>query len=163
MNIKFKTRQANRVDHTTLRYLRDELTNSMSRGDKRDDGTEGGSSFAGHIEDRIDGGDTWPNDVWIITATDKKTDKIVAWTMVARSDEHSGAASVGFYVAPPFRRRGLGGMLAKQASELAHRKGMRRVVADPWNVGSVTFFNSLGFKGTGEFFMRRTVSLSTQP
>jgi GNAT superfamily N-acetyltransferase len=125
------------------------LTNDPDRGDIRDDGSWAGSLFRSQLDERLMG-ESFPNS-HIVLATHFR---YAGWCMVTRHDldPNTGrklqvpSATVGFYVHPDFRRQGVGRRLIQEACEVAQKNGIGRLLANPWNQRSLSFFQSCGFE-----------------
>lgn len=144
--ISHHLRRANALGLPLLEQLL-KLTNDASRGDLRDDGNPGGSTFQMLIEDRLSGL-YFPRDCWVILTYD--AGEIVAWCMLSRvesSPARSGwsTGNLSIYVRPDRRKQGLAQGLIQEASKAARKKAMRAMVANPWNESSRTCFTRAGF------------------
>jgi GNAT superfamily N-acetyltransferase len=148
MRPEVKVRRMGTLDSAMLARLK-ELTNNPHRGDLRDDGRQGGSSMREHIYDHIDG---LAPEAWALIAYPTSMRRTLAdiggWALLALDRDEPlvvRTGVVGFYVDPAFRRLGLGRGLIGEASQVARKNGMCRLVAHPWNRSSLSFFLSCGF------------------
>lgn len=126
------------------------MTNSPSRGDAADDGTDTGSRFRDMLEDyargHLDPFGHWVVSAWPEPRYDRQVP--VAWSLLEPEwsfEDNDSPLRIGFYTDPTWRRRGLGKLLLNEILRLAHRLGTRRLIAHPWNKRSTAFFSGLGF------------------
>lgn len=129
-----------------LRTLGGQLTNSKGRGDLLDDGTFGGSGMletvAMALQDRPTA-DAWAITCWVDAPLRAAP---LAWcTLATEGHCHVPTLGCAFYVAPGWRRRGLGRLLVNEGTRLAHQLGYRRLIGFPWNSSSSAFYSGLGF------------------
>ncbi len=153
------------LDRCTLQSLL-QLTNNAARGDHRD-GNPGksGSGFRLLLQDHLRGYQH-PGRAWTIILREEGVP--VAWCLVSELDRDPDTddeftqptASVGLYVAPAFRRRGLGSRLIREASDLARKIGKCQLMAFPWNVSSKSFYGSRGFGELRPYFTGWTTGAS---
>jgi GNAT superfamily N-acetyltransferase len=125
--------------------LRLRLTNHESRGDLLDSGVGGGSRMRELIDDYgygIQSGENW----WVITVwPEGSRPGPIAWCLLIPDERRLDSLRCAFYVDPCWRKRGIGAMLANEATRVAHRRGYSRLAASPWNQRSLSFFQSAGF------------------
>lgn len=148
--ISFRTERFNDLAPAVLMTLQG-LTNDRSRGDLADDGRSSqGSAFRLALDSRLMG-EEFPHDCWVILAQRGKD--LVGWCLVTRHQHGPDGAplsvptgSVGFYVHPACRRLGLASRLLEEASEHSRKNGIHRLLANPWNRSSLSFFQSNGFE-----------------
>lgn len=148
MKFKFAHDRLDDLGPTVLKRLH-ELTNSPLRGDVRDNGDGAGSHFRNVLDDALCG-ESHPHS-WVVVARDRF--RVAGWSMVTSHlrDPLDGkrlsvpTGAVGFYVHPDFRRQGLGLCLIQEVSEVARINGMGRLLANPWNRTSNSFFQAAGF------------------
>lgn len=153
--IRYRIRRFDSLDRSMLLNLQG-LTNSGDRGDVKDDGRGAGSVFRRYLDERLCGQSNLPHDCWAVLAYDWLD--LCAWSMLTRRDrDPEGRAFstppgvVGFYVRPTHRRRGLGLGLIQRTSDHARKNGMQRLLANPWNRSSLSFFLSAGFTVMEEY------------
>lgn len=147
----FRSLKFDDLSTTSIKKLHG-LTNDPQRGDVRDTGSAAGSLFRNQLDDRLCG-ESFPNSE-VIIARPKWNLRYAGWCMMTRHDidPETGrrllvpSAQVGFYVHPDFRRQGLGRRLIQEAQDLARKTGVGRLLANPWNASSRTFFLSCGFQ-----------------
>jgi len=166
--VKYNHYRFDDLSPVVLRRLYD-LTNSPDRGDVRDDGLSAGSLFRSQLDDRLMG-ESFPNSHVVLASHFR----YAGWCMVTRHDFdlETGRrltvpnAMVGFYVRPEFRRQGVGKRLIQEASEVARKNGVGRLLANTWNKSSRSFFLSCGFEEV-EFYVpgwvRGVAALDLQP
>lgn len=147
MNRRFTVNRANEVPRERFLELR-ELTNSPSRGDFCDEeNVPTSSALRIRIDDHISGEHTFTDGFYIVQAFELT--KPVGWCLV-QVDERvpvlGTTAAVGFYVHPKHRRRGIGEGLILEASAVARKYGMTKLMANPWNKVSRGFFSSCNFR-----------------
>ena len=103
--------------------LRLRLTNHESRGDLLDSGVGGGSRMRELIDDYgygIQSGENW----WVITVwPEGSRPGPIAWCLLIPDERRLDSLRCAFYVDPCWRKRGIGAMLANEATRVAHRRG----------------------------------------
>ena len=156
------------LDRATLQALLP-LTNSAARGDHRDGRPDrSGSGFRRILEDHLRGY-PHPGRSWAIIL--REGGEPVAWCLLTEldCDPDTGdgfevpTAGVGLYVAPAFRRQGLGTRLIQEASDLARKIGRRQLMAFPWNTTSKSFYGSRGFGELRPYFTGWTTGAALLP
>lgn len=153
--IRLKTHRFNDLDRPMLLRLQG-LTNDTSRGDFRDGGKEGsGSVFRRRLDERLMG-EVFPDECWALIVY--RWLEPAAWALVTRHQHGPDGeplsfptASVGFYVHPDHRRSGHGTRLVQEACELSRKNGIQRLLVNPWNAVSLSFFQSNGFEVLDEY------------
>jgi len=149
--------ELSQLDRAALQSLLP-LTNHASRGDHRDGRPDkSGSGFRRVLEDHLRGY-PHPGRHWAVVLREQGLP--VAWCLVSElaSDPDTGEAlgqptcSVGVYVAPAHRRRGLGTRLLQEAQGLARKIGSRQLMASPWNAPSKSFYQQRGFAEVRPYF-----------
>ncbi len=157
-----------RLDRATLQSLLP-LTNSPARGDHRDSNpNKSGSGFRRLLEDHLRGYQH-PGKAWAIILREEGAP--VAWCLVTELDRDPDTgddfavptAGVGLYVAPAFRRQGLGSRLIREASDLARKIGRQQLMAFPWNASSKSFYGSRGFGELRPYFTGWTTGAALFP
>lgn len=146
--IQFGIYRANHVHHDVLGQLKN-FTNDPSRGDVRDNGSFAGSSFKRMIEDRIIYDISFPQDSWIIIARGESS-TILGWCYVTRMETNSRRSghkigTIGLYVDPKHRRKGIASSLIQEALEVAKNNRMHTIVGNPWNNSGTQCFTRAGF------------------
>jgi GNAT superfamily N-acetyltransferase len=151
----FRVRRMLDLDRDTLVRLKG-LTNDKVRGDLTDDGSASGSVFRERISEHLAGFERFPEKSWAILAWDGLF--LAGWSLLVCHEvgpDHVPfsvpTGAVGLYVQPDWRRSGLGKCLIEEASEVARKNGMRRLLANPWNSRSHSFFESVGFIDVSPF------------
>lgn len=167
--MKFSSHSFDDLTPRTLKALY-HLTNAPERGDVRDSGFAAGSLFRNQLDERLMG-ESFPNTTVVLA---KHHFRLAGWSMLTRHDldPDTGrkllvpSAQVGFYVHPDFRRQGLGKQLLQEAQVTARKLGIGRLLANPWNKSSHSFFHSCGFEDVQEYvsgFNHGIAALSLDP
>ena len=148
--IRFRSRRFNDLDRPLLLKLQG-LTNDVARGDQVDGNHRPpGSVFRNRLDARLMG-ERFPEDCWATVTYDWL--EPVAWSLLTRHLHGPDGeplsfptASAGFYVHPTHRRTGLGTRLVQRTCEVARKNGIHRLLVNPWNESSLSFFQSNGFE-----------------
>lgn len=86
-----------------------------------------------------------PNNIAI---TAKLNNKLIAWCLVQKRHRHPRRhhAIVQVFVAPDYRRNGIGAKLIVRATNYIKRCGsFKEITCAPWNTDSKMFFKTTGF------------------
>jgi len=140
------------------------LTNSPLRGDHRDDPNmpTGGSSLRDRLESHESGFEPFGPTATAVLAYDGNL--LVGWALVKehlfddRGNMYDLSTSfLDVYVCPTHRRLGLARALVSRSLEVARISGAARLMVNPWNASSSSFYRSMGFETLKPYSVGRRI------
>jgi len=159
--VRYRTYRFNLLSQDLVRQLCD-LVNAPEHGDFDDDGNYQGSAFSERLID-LQTGRLSQHDCWAIIASDlsDSADSVLGWSMFERSESTPGRSgyshgSIGIYVHPDQRGRGIAGELMSRVTKLAQDNSISALMAYPWNKRGRSFFASVGFSMAPEGCAKNT-------
>jgi RimJ/RimL family protein N-acetyltransferase len=86
----------------------------------------------------------------------EKDEKIIAFAYLAAPKYYETIAYIGIVIKKEYRRKNLGTRLFYNLAEWAATKDLTYIIADiwSWNLGSIKFFEGLGFKEKSRFIAK---------